>query len=1039
MTWYRAAEGIGYTTDIARADPWDVTRKHAAQDLVIADASLDMTTALAQYDREHPRGLRTMTEPVDLAQPDGDEDGNIPHLAPFATPVGDVSDDGPSAEDFARSTARALGLDEDKAAEYLQTTVGPDPRYGTLTIRDTVTVGGVFGTQPMEPRGFVDKALQDASITPQIRQLPRVDVPDHRAYYPHIGAWMATGAPARHAVGQIPPGATVAVDIETDGLAADSFAIKCLTASWESSEGTQAVLLDPLRRSDDKDSTLAIMHLAGHLVLHNAPFDIPPMYQHGIITLDQIGKVLDTQLYARLAMPNEIRDKYSLEHLAALVGTPKAEVTMTRLFNASGMKKEEGWRAFDIDRPVYRIGAMADTIVTLRLLPQIQAKAWSQLVEGHPFGSMGVDSAGAVEIMEREQRVNHVMIRRNARGLQVDTDYLARYEDEHVKELTAARDMLLNADLDPDAGNLGFLLVTKLEADGVLPKDWPRTGTGRLSATKDDMARLDTLGHPLAVAARRTAELTKVQGYLDKVSGMVKVTGKCHPQTTILGASATGRMSYSLPELQQFPADARPIIVCDTGLTSVDWAQIEPVIMANCAGDAEYLAGFNAGTEDLYAPIQRAAGVERKVAKVLLLSVMYGKGTKSMAADLGISVDQAKALNNGMFSAMPTTKAFMDKIRQIAEQHKSIPTADGRILDVPVDKETRQVMAYKAVNYFCVTPDTLILTDDLRHIRADEIQVGDGVVGFDEYSQDSRGRGTGKRFLRHATVTNADVTYKDSVEIRTSDGKVTTCSDDHRWLVRRPGKQPRLAWVEAADLTPDMQLLSLGTWYTDYSRDAGYLAGLYDGEGCLTNRTTTGRPTNLLFSQNKGAVMDGFLEAMDRLGLTYSYVPKAPGSTSTTDTVRVSGLARMMRTIGTLRPERFMARVRELYDGAELHTTRMMEGTPHVVSVTPVGKREVLAIGTSTRTLVANGYLSHNCQGSAYSILSDTIARLDAAGLADSIHLALHDELVVDTEAAQAVADVMRTPPEFLRKWTGGADPVFRTDTHDMGKTWLYV
>ena len=104
-----------------------------------------------------------------------------------------------------------------------------------------------------------------------------------------------------------------------------------------------------------------------------------------------------------------------------------------------------------------------------------------------------------------------------------------------------------------------------------------------------------------------------------------------------------------------------------------------------------------------------------------------------------------------------------------------------------------------------------------------------------------------------------------------------------------------------------------------------------------------------------------------------------------------------------------------------------------------MGKRKVLAIGTSTRTLVANGYLSHNCQGSAYSVLSDTIVRLERASLGDSIHLALHDELVVDTEAAEAVAEIMRTPPEFLLKWTGGRVPVFKTDANDMGRTWLYV
>ena len=868
-----------------------------------------------------------------------------------------------------------------------------------------------------------------------IHQLPRVEVPDHQAYYPHISAWLATGQAARDAVDILPAGAVVAVDTETMGLGADSFTLKCFTAAWETADGTVSVLLDPTRRDDDRDAVREILERAGVLVLHNAAFDVPPLYQNGLMGLAQISKVHDTAVYARMAYPDRSVSK-SLEALAPrLVNFPDAEVTMAQLFKANGMTVAEGFRAFDIDRPIYRLGAMADTVATLRLLPQIQAATWSRLAEGHPFGEFGLDSDGAVAVMEREQQVNRIMLRRSARGLQVDTDYLATYEETHARELTAARDALAAEDLDPDAGNLGFLLVSKLEAKGELPADWPRTDSGRLRATKDDLPKLD---HPLAASARKVAELGKVTGYLTKVNDMVKVTGRVHPQVGILGASTTGRMAYSWPELQQFPADARPIIVSESGLTSVDWSQIEPVVMANCAQDWGFLEPFEAGG-DLYAPIVEAAGVTRKVAKVLLLAAMYGQGRNSMAAALGISTEEAQRLQAGMFSAMPTTRGFIDRLRQIGEDTGLIITADGRVLPIPKDPKTGAVFAYKAVNYFCVTPDTLILTEDLRHVRAEEIRVGDGVVGFDEYSRDSRGRGTGKRFFRHATVTNADVTYKESVEIRTSDGKVTTCSDDHRWLVRSPGRQPRLAWVESKDLTPDMQLLSLGTWDTADTRDGGYLAGLYDGEGCLTNRTTTGRPTNLLFSQNKGAVMDGFLEAMDRLGLTYSYVPKAPGSTSTTDTVRVSGLARIMRTIGTLRPERFIARARDLYDGAELHTTRMMEGTPHVVSVTPVGNRKVLAIGTTTRTLVANGYLSHNCQGSAYSVLADTIVRLERAGLGDNIHLALHDELVVDTEAAEAVAEIMRTPPEFLLKWTGGRVPVFKTDTNHMGTSWAYV
>lgn len=605
-----------------------------------------------------------------------------------------------------------------------------------------------------------------------IHQLPRIDVPDYQAYYPHISAWLATGQPARDAVDQVQAGTVVAIDTETMGLA-DSFTLKCLTAAWETANGTVSVLLDPTRRDDDRQAVRDLLGRAGTLVLQNAAFDAPPLHQNGLMSLADIAKVHDTVVYARMAYPDPIVNK-SLESLATkLVDFPDAEVTMAQLFKANGLTTAEGFRAFDIDKPIYRLGAMADTVATLRLLPQIQAKAWSRLAEGHPFGEYGVDSDGAVALMEREQEVNRIMLRRSARGLQVDTEYLQSYEDTHAAELTAATDAITAEGLDPDAGNLGFLLVTKLEERGELPADWPRTDSGRLRATKEDLPKLD---HPLAAAVRKVSELSKVTGYLTKVSEMVRVTGRVHPQVGILKASATGRMAYSWPELQQFPADARPIIVSDGGLTSVDWSQIEPVVMANCAQDWSFLEPFEAGG-DLYAPIVEAAGVTRKVAKVLLLAAMYGQGRTSMAAALGISTEEAQRLQAGMFSAMPTTRGFIDRLRQIGEDTGLIITADGRVLPIP--RVNGQTLAYKAVNYFC--------------------------------------------------------------------------------------------------------------------------------------------------------------------------------------------------------------------------------------------------------------------QGSAYSVLADTIVRLERAGLGDSIHLALHDELVVDTEAAPAVAEIMRTPPEFLLKWTGGRVPVFKTDANDMGTAWAYV
>ena len=212
------------------------------------------------------------------------------------------------------------------------------------------------------------------------------------------------------------------------------------------------------------------------------------------------------------------------------------------------------------------------------------------------------------------------------------------------------------------------------------------------------MEKLAQLDHPLAAAQRSLAETDKVIGYLEKVAHQATVTGRCHPQVGTLGASQTGRMSYSMPELQQFPKDARPII-CDDGqgLTSIDWSQIEPVTMGLLAQDHDFLAPFEAG-EDLYEPIQRACGLSmdkpgRDVAKVVLLATMYGQGVSGLAKRIGHTDESAMQIRRQMLEAMPKCGPWMRRVQTVAEDMGMVLTVGGRILPVAPD------WANKAVNW----------------------------------------------------------------------------------------------------------------------------------------------------------------------------------------------------------------------------------------------------------------------------------------------------------------------------------------------------
>lgn len=749
---------------------------------------------------------------------------------------------------------------------------------------------------------------------------------------------------------------TVAMDIETRGADSDAWwEITCLTAAFHTHIGVVSVLFDPLRNMEHRKLIRRLVDLAERLVFHNHAFDIPPLVAHRVLTLDDVNKAWDTLVLAKMIRTSD-RAGRSLEDLAVRYGiVPDDGISMARVFSASGYSNvKEGFSNVDLHSGTYRDGAMSDTVVTLRLLPILEQAviARHDASTGSPGAVLSTDEAKA--LVQRMQRVAQICARRAARGFRFDPEFPEVYQRRTQESVEHAVAVLTAEGLEPGRGDH---LVDKLHNMGQLPDDWPRTTTGRLSADKKAMAKLVSVGHPLAEAHITFAETTKVTNYLTKIVDQGRATGRVHPSIGVLAASASGRMAISNPELHQFPGSARGIILADglPGWSSVDWSSIEPVVMAACAGDNDFITPFYQG-QDLYIPVARTAGLippevndedaahhsGRKVSKVLLLAGMYGQGIGSLTSGLENALkrtvprDEARALSDSFRSAMPVTFAFMKNLEGIADGRGCVTTIAGRVLDE--DKG----YSYRAVNHFCITPDTPILTADLTHVRADSVRVGDELVGFDEYRDEKSGQGSGKRRFRTAVVKNVNNVLKPSVEVHTEDGKVTVCSADHRWLVRGEGGEEDFHWVTSEHLLDSHELLSLGTLH----------------------------PTVL--------------------------------------------------------------------NGALVHTTSL-ESTPRVVKVVPVGDREVVAIETSTHTFIANGYLSHNCQGSAADVLYDATLRLDDAGLSDHIHLWMHDELVVSSEVQAEVEEVMKTPPESLQRWARTNEVKLRIDANPMGLDWKSV
>lgn len=273
----------------------------------------------------------------------------------------------------------------------------------------------------------------------------------------------------------------------------------------------------------------------------------------------------------------------------------------------------------------------------------------------------------------------------------------------------------------------------------------------------------------------------------------------------------------------------------------------------------------------------------------------------------------------------------------------------------------------------CVDPDTPILCADLTWRPAAEVAEGTEIVAFDESgvpTTDGRNRVANprtsrRRFFRTATVEAMAVYDMERVRVVT-DQKQVVVTPNHPLLTWRP---ERYRWIEAGDLAPGDKIASIPTWESENSYLAGYIAGQYDGDGCLSiGRMKSGVAySSLLWSQSTGRPLVEHMSArLAELGFevgSFSGPNKGWGDDDQRGNPMThlnikGGWIEHMRMLGMVRPYRLLAHpdLRLLWENRQLNGA----GFQVVQAVEPMARGPMVAHQTSTRTLIADGLLSHN-------------------------------------------------------------------------------
>ena len=263
----------------------------------------------------------------------------------------------------------------------------------------------------------------------------------------------------------------------------------------------------------------------------------------------------------------------------------------------------------------------------------------------------------------------------------------------------------------------------------------------------------------------------------------------------------------------------------------------------------------------------------------------------------------------------------------------------------------------------CVTKETPILCDDLTWKPAGDLEVGDGIIGFDEYPLEI-GKGNTRKY-RTGKVTNNSIELADVVEIELENGKLLYSTPDHPWLANVGNG---LKWIEAKDLVHVNHLKPSETvhyslpklfdpWATDQTYDAGYIAGVYDGEGSLDRKRC------VLFAQTDNEALYNVERILSKYKFNYHKGIKPLGTLGKKKcySLNIYSFTEVCRFLGTFKPKRLLNKFRGSLDTLNLVTKRKGQVSHvKVIRVTPIGQREIAVLSTDLKTHITDGYPSHN-------------------------------------------------------------------------------
>ncbi|MBK6822533.1 MAG: DNA polymerase I [Saprospiraceae bacterium] len=280
-------------------------------------------------------------------------------------------------------------------------------------------------------------------------------------------------------------------------------------------------------------------------------------------------------------------------------------------------------------------------------------------------------------------------------GVRVDADFLNNYSKVLGKQIEITENEIYSK------AGVRFNIASPKQVGEVLfdrlkiPYKWKKTSTNQYSTDEEKLNELADENEVVKTILEHR-KLSKLKStYVDALPLMInQKTGRVHSSFNQARA-ATGRLASENPNLQNIPIKdeagreiRKAFIPRDENhlIFSADYSQIELRLIADISNEEAMMEAFikeqdihRATAAKVYGiPYEAVTSDQRRNAKTVNFSILYGAGSTNISRQLGISRTEAKELIDQYFNTYTGLKKYMSGVVEAARSDGFVKTLLGR-------------------------------------------------------------------------------------------------------------------------------------------------------------------------------------------------------------------------------------------------------------------------------------------------------------------------------------------------------------------------